>query len=110
MQDKEQTQWLIEYLDTRLDRLEARLDASIQRTETSLSHSLSQTAARLDRIETEADMETASLNARLGDAEDGLLKISSQAGMVRNLLAFLGTAVLSLAGWAASTFLFPNGK
>ncbi len=110
MQDKEQTRWLIEYLDARLDRLETRLDASIQRTETSLSNSLSQTAARLDRIEAEADLETASLNARLGDAEDGLLKISSQAGMVRNLLAFLGTAVLSLAGWAASTFLFPNGK
>ena len=104
MQDKDQTRWLIEYLDTRLSKLEDRLDSisrrtedrielSIQKTEDKLSESLGMHVARLERLEENLNL-----------LEEGHLKLASQAGFLKNLLAFIGTAVLSLAGWAASTF------
>lgn len=117
MQDNEQIKWVVEYLDNRLDRLESRLDASIQRTETSLSHSITHSLARLDRVESELDTELASLNARVEELDvevqarsEELIRISSQAGFLKNILAFVGTAVLSLLGWAASIYLGPPGK
>jgi Uri superfamily endonuclease len=97
---EEQTRWLVDYLETRLDKLESRIDASLQRTEDKLAESLDKLTERLEGTE-----------ARIDQVELDLQKLQSQAGFVKNLLAFVGTAVLSLLGWAASTFFqSPPGK
>lgn len=106
----EQTRWLIDYLEARFNRaedrmvalghsLESRLDASLQRAESQLTAAMDRQAKELERLET-----------RLDAVEDSQLKLSSQAGFLKNILAFLGTAVLSLLGWAASIYLGPSGK
>ena len=82
---EEQTKWLVSYLETRFGRLEDRLDQAIMAQ-----------SVKLDALE-----------EKLGKLEDEHLKLSNQAGLVKNLLAFIGTAMLSLLGWLASTFLYP---
>lgn len=105
----EQTRWLVEYLETRFNRaedrmlaisssLESRLDASLQRAEAKLSQALDRQAEDLERTE-----------ARLDELEASTVRLNSQAGFIKNILAFVGTLVLSLLGWAAS-YLSPFGK
>lgn len=72
-----------------------------------LLQELSATSERMEQRLAESEAQT---EARLSGVEDSQLKLTSQAGLIKNLLAFVGTAVLSLLGWAASTFLFPSGK
>jgi hypothetical protein len=47
------------------------------------------------------------LEEKVNQLENDHLKLSNQAGLVKNLLAFIGTAVLSLLGWLASNLLYP---
>lgn len=93
----QQTRWLIDYLENRLSALEDRLETSIQRSEVKLSESLENTSLRLTKLESD-----------LSQIEDEHLKLASQAGFLKNVLAFVGTAVLSLAGWILTNFI--NGK
>jgi hypothetical protein len=95
----EQTRWLITYLETRFGRLEDRISSVAEGLD----------ARVRDSLETIGNDFT-SLETRLDQVESSQLKLSSQAGFFKNLLAFIGTAVLSLLGWLASTFIFPNGK
>ena len=90
MQDKEQLQWLVGYLDSRF----ARLDDQLNRSEDKLQELLDNQSTRLEE-----------LNRQVDRLEAKHVKLDSQAGFVRNLLAFVGTAVVSLLGWAASYFL-----
>jgi hypothetical protein len=82
----EQTRWLVSYLETRFGRLEDRLD------QVTLAQS-----SKLDALE-----------EKVNQLENDHLKLSNQAGLVKNLLAFVGTVIVSLLGWLASTFLFPQ--
>jgi hypothetical protein len=95
----EQTRWLVTYLETRFGRLEDRISSVAEGLD----------ARVRDSLETIGNDFT-SLETRLDQVESSQLKLSSQAGFFKNLLAFIGTAVLSLLGWLASTFIFPNGK
>jgi hypothetical protein len=95
----EQTRWLITYLETRFGRLEDRISSVAEGLDTRVRDSLEGIGN-----------DYTSLEKRLNTVEDTQLRLSSQAGFFKNLLAFVGTAVLSLVGWLASTFIFPNGK
>lgn len=88
----EQTRWLVDYLETRFSRIEDRLDRAVDKVDQAIltqSQSLEQ------------------VKEKVNQAEDRSLRLESQAGFLKNLLAFGGTIVLSLIGWAASTFLLP---
>ena len=82
----EQTRWLVNYLETRFGRLEDRLDQAIMAQ-----------SVKLDALE-----------EKVNQLENDHLKLSNQAGLVRNLLAFIGTGMLSLLGWAI-TYFWPTG-
>lgn len=106
----EQTRWLITYLETRFGRLEDRISSVAEGLEDRIDSVAESLNARVhDSLETIGNDFT-SLETRLDQVESSQLKLSSQAGFFKNLLAFTGTAVLSLLGWLASTFIFPNGK
>lgn len=87
---EEQTKWIISYLEARFTRLED----SLNRSEDKLQELLDNQSTRLEE-----------LNRQVDRLEAKHVKLDSQAGFVRNLLAFVGTAVVSLLGWAASYFL-----
>ena len=89
----EQTRWLVSYLETRFGKLEDRLDRAVDKVDQAIMAQ----SARVDAIED-----------KVNQVENEQLKLSNQAGLVRNLLAFVGTAVLSLAGWAI-TYFWPSG-
>jgi len=95
----EQTRWLITYLETRFGRIEDRIDSVAESLDGKVRDSLDTISNDYSRLE-----------QRLDQVESSQLRLSSQAGFFKNLLAFIGTAVLSLVGWLASTFIFPNGK
>ena len=82
----EQTRWLVSYLETRFGRLEDRLDQAIMAQ-----------SVKIDALE-----------EKVNQLENDHLKLSNQAGLVRNLLAFIGTGMLSLLGWAI-TYFWPTG-
>ncbi len=82
----EQTRWLVSYLETRFGRLEDRLDQAIMAQ-----------SVKIDALED-----------KVNQLENDHLKLSNQAGLVRNLLAFIGTGMLSLLGWAI-TYFWPSG-
>jgi len=82
----EQTRWLVSYLETRFGRLEDRLDQAIMAQ-----------SVKIDALE-----------EKVNQLENDHLKLSNQAGLVRNLLAFIGTGMLSLLGWAI-TYFWPSG-
>ncbi len=90
---EEQTKWIISYLEARFTRLEDTLN----RSEDKLQELLDNQSTRLEE-----------LNRQVDRLEAKHVKLDSQAGFVRNLLAFVGTAVVSLLGWLASTFLIPH--
>ena len=92
---EEQTKWLISYLETRF----ARLESSLERSEDKLQELLDNQASRIEE-----------LNRQVDRLEAKHVKLDSQAGFVRNLLAFVGTAVVSLLGWLASYFLSGPAK
>jgi hypothetical protein len=98
-EQNEQTRWLISYLEGRFSRLEDRLNSVAEGLENRLDSSLKEHTEQLREVED-----------RLNQVENDQLKLSSQAGLIKNLLAFVGTIVVSLLGWAASTFIFPSGK
>jgi hypothetical protein len=83
---EEQTKWLVSYLETRFGRLEDRLDQAIMAQ-----------SVKIDALE-----------EKVNQLENDHLKLSNQAGLVRNLLAFIGTGMLSLLGWAI-TYFWPTG-
>ena len=83
---EEQTKWLVSYLETRFGRLEDRLDQAIMAQ-----------SVKIDALE-----------EKVNQLENDHLKLSNQAGLVRNLLAFIGTGMLSLLGWAI-TYFWPSG-
>jgi BMFP domain-containing protein YqiC len=92
----EQTRWLVSYLETRFGRLEDRISSVAEGLEDRLDQAIMAQSVKLDALE-----------EKVNQLENDHLKLSNQAGLVRNLLAFIGTAMLSLLGWLASTFLYP---
>jgi predicted transcriptional regulator len=103
---EEQTKWIISYLEARFTRLEDRMDSvaegldeRLNRSEDKLQELLDNQASRIEE-----------LNRQVDRLEAKHVKLDSQAGFVRNLLAFVGTAVLSLLGWLASYFLSGPAK
>ena len=104
----EQTRWLITYLETRFSRIEDRIDSVAE----NLEDRISSVAAGLDNRVRDSldniDNDYASLANRIDTVESLQLKLSSQAGFLKNILAFVGTAVLSLVGWIAS-YWFSSG-
>lgn len=95
LEQDDQTKWLITYLESRFSRLDDRLN----RSEDKLQELLDSQSSRLEEI-----------NRQIDQLESRYVKLDSQAGFVKNMLAFTGTAVLSLLGWLVSTFVFPTGK
>ena len=91
---EEQTRWLVDYLEARFSRIEDRLDRAIDKVDQAI-------LAQSDSLE--------GLKEKVNQVENEQLKLSNQAGFLKNLLAFGGTIVLSLIGWAAS-YLFQNPK
>lgn len=90
----EQTRWLVDYLETRFSRIEDRLDRAIDKVDQAI---LAQSEA-LNKVE-----------EQVAQLEVRQTKLDGQAGFLKNILAFVGTIVLSLLGWAAS-YLFQSPK
>lgn len=91
---EEQTRWLVDYLETRFGKLEDRLDRATDRVD----HVILAQTQRVSELEKKVDQ-----------VEDRSLRLESQAGFLKNVLAFVGTAVLSLVGWLVS-YWFSSGK
>ena len=82
-----------------MDSVAEGLDERLNRSEDKLQELLDNQASRIEE-----------LNRQVDRLEAKHVKLDSQAGFVRNLLAFVGTAVLSLLGWLASYFLSGPAK
>jgi hypothetical protein len=104
IEQNEQTRWLVTYLESRFARLEDRMDSVAEGLDERLNRSEDKLQELLDNQATRIE----ELNRQVDRLEAKHVKLDSQAGFVRNLLAFVGTAVLSLLGWWASTFLIPH--
>jgi hypothetical protein len=63
---------------------------------------------RLDQAIMAQSVKIDTLEEKVNQLENDHLKLSNQAGLVRNLLAFIGTGMLSLLGWAI-TYFWPTG-
>ena len=90
---EEQTRWLISYLETRFEKLENRLDRATD---------------RVDQVILAQSERVADLEKKLDQVEGEQVRLSSQAGFLKNILAFIGTIVLSLVGWLVS-YWFSSG-
>jgi hypothetical protein len=95
---EQQTRWLVSYLETRFGRLEDRLNDVTDGLGNKLDQAIMAQSSRIEELQ-----------EKVNQLENSHLKLASQAGMVRNLLAFVGTAVVSLIGWAI-TYLYGTGK
>ena len=91
---EEQTRWLISYLETRFEKLENRLDRATD---------------RVDQVILAQSERVADLEKKLDQVEGEQVRLSSQAGFLKNILAFVGTVVISLVGWLVS-YWFSSGK
>ena len=91
----EQTRWLIDYLETRFGKLEDRLDRATD---------------RVDQVILAQSQRVTDLEKKLDQVEGEQVRLSSQAGFLKNILAFVGTIVLSLAGWLASYWFSSGAK
>lgn len=100
----EQTRWLVSYLETRFGRLEDRLSSVTGGLEDRLDRAID----KVDQAILAQSVRVDAIEDKVNQVENEQLKLSNQAGLVRNLLAFVGTAVLSLAGWAI-TYFWPSG-
>ena len=109
---EEQTRWLINYLEARFSRVDDKVaalsgtfDARFSRVEDHISETSKELEDRFVSLLEKQQAEIDLLSAELETTETKLLKLSSQAGFLKNLLAFVGKTLLSLGGWAISQFL-----
>lgn len=105
----EQTKWIVSYLETRFGRLEDRIDSVADGLQSRMDGMSGGLENRIDQAILAQTTKVEHLQEKLNQLENAQLKLSNQAGIVRNSLAFAGTLVISLIGWVI-TYLYGNGK
>lgn len=83
MDHEEQTRWLINYLEKRFERIEARIDDALAAQAKALK-------------EMKQDIE---------EVEHITTKLSTQTGLIKNILLIIIPGALSLAGWIITNIL-----
>ena len=111
----EQTQWLVSYLETRFGKLEdslryttSNLQVRLDSVAEGLEDRLDRATDRVDQVILAQSERVAGLEKKLDQVEGEQVRLSSQAGFLKNILAFIGTIVLSLVGWLVS-YWFSSG-